>query len=220
MWACDFLPVIDLFFRQIYEFLIIELASRRIVHFGVTSHRIDAWLEQGLREATPYGQAPRSLIRGQDRRFGQAFARVAKESSIEILKTPYRALKANAVCERFLGSVRREYLDQLVIVAERHLHHVIQEYVCFFNCARSHQGIEQGTPGRIASEPARQEGGKILALAVLNGLHNEYRRAVRVGNSPNKFARGCWRPQTSPSSRASGRAAPLPRKLDTRESWA
>ncbi len=127
--ACDFLPLIGLFFRQVYLFFIIELSLRRVVHFGVTAHPTDAWVAQQLREATPYGQTPRFLIRDRDSKYGEAFTRVAKGSSIEILKTPYRALKANAICERFLGSVRRECLDHSLVLGEGHLHRVIREYV-------------------------------------------------------------------------------------------
>jgi putative transposase len=101
VWACDSLPVIDLLFRPLYLFFIVELASRRVVHFGVTRSPTDAWVAQQLREATPYGEAPRFLIRDRDRRSGEAFTRVAKGSSIQILKTPFRAPRANAVCERF-----------------------------------------------------------------------------------------------------------------------
>jgi len=84
VWACDFLPVIDLFFRQIYAFFIIELGSRRVVHFGVTSHPTDAWVRQQLREATPYGLTPRFLIRDRDSKYGDEFTRVAGASSIEV----------------------------------------------------------------------------------------------------------------------------------------
>lgn len=135
--------MIDLFFRRIHLFLIVELASRPIVHFGVTAHPNYAWVAQQLREATPYGQTPRFLIRDRDSKYGEAFRRVAKGSSIELLKTPHRAPKANAVCERFLGSVRRECLDHILVLGERHLYRVIQEYVEYFNRARPHQGIEQ-----------------------------------------------------------------------------
>lgn len=107
VWACDHLPVIDLFFRPIHLFFIVELASRRIIHFRVTAHPTDEWVAQRLREATPFGQAPRFLIRDRNSKYGEAFTRVAVGTSIEILKTPYHAPKANAVCERFLGSVRR-----------------------------------------------------------------------------------------------------------------
>jgi hypothetical protein len=83
IWAYAFLPILDLFFRPVYAFFIIELGSRQVVHFRVISHATDAWVPQLLREATPYGQAPRLLIRDRDSRFGEAFARVAKASSWE-----------------------------------------------------------------------------------------------------------------------------------------
>lgn len=178
IWACDFLPVIDLFFRPVYLFFIVELASRRIVHFNVTAHPTDPWVAQQLREATPYGQAPRFLIRDRDRKYGDAFTRVVKFSTIELLKTPYRAPKVNAICERFLGSVRRECLDHMLILGESHLYRVIKEYVSFFNQARPHQGIEQKIPEGIGSGREEQRRGKIVAFPVLNGLHHDYQRAA------------------------------------------
>ena len=106
VWACDFLQVTDLFFRSLFAFFIIELQSRRVIHVGVTRFPTDAWTAQQLREATPYGQAPKYLIRDNDNKFGSCFARVAATSGIEILKTPHQAPRANAICERFVGSVR------------------------------------------------------------------------------------------------------------------
>lgn len=111
VWACDFLPITDLLFRSLFAFFIIDLKTRKVIHVGVTRHPSDAWVAQQLREATPYGQAPRFLIRDNDSKFGPLFARVADGSGIKILKTPYHAPRANACCERFLGSVRRECLD-------------------------------------------------------------------------------------------------------------
>lgn len=91
VWACDGLPVVDLFFRQAYLFFIVDVASRRIVHCNVPAHPTDAWAAQPLREATPFGQIPHFLIRDRDSQYGIAFERVAKRSHIEILKIPYRA---------------------------------------------------------------------------------------------------------------------------------
>lgn len=178
IWACDFLPVIDLFFRTRYGFFIVEVGSRRVVHFGVTPNPTDAWVAQQLREATGFGAAPRFLIRDRDHKYGVAFTCVAKGTRIEILKTPYRAPKANAICERFLGSVRRECLDHLLILGERQLYRVIKEYVQFFNEARPHQGIEQRIPAGIQSEGERSSKGKIISFPVLGGLHHDYRRAA------------------------------------------
>jgi putative transposase len=172
IWACDFLQTYDIFFRTVFVFVIIELGSRRVVHFGVTRNPTDQWTAQQLREATPFGEKPRFLIRDNDRKFGPSFERVAAE--IEVLKTPYRAPKANAICERFLGSLRRECLDHFLILSERHLHRLVKEYKEYFNHARPHQGIEQHIPcqpDRPESPPAN---GKIASRPVLSGLHHDY----------------------------------------------
>jgi putative transposase len=106
IWACDFLTVTNLFFGQLYAFIIMEQASRRIVHFDVTRHPTDEWVAQQLREATPNDQKPKYLIRDNDRKFGPAFERVAADRGIEVLKTPIAAPKANALCERLMAATR------------------------------------------------------------------------------------------------------------------
>jgi hypothetical protein len=77
IWACDFLPVTDLFFRSLFAFFMVELHSRRVIHVGVTRCPTDAWTAQQLREATAYGEGPKYLIRDRDNKFGPCFARVA-----------------------------------------------------------------------------------------------------------------------------------------------
>jgi putative transposase len=179
IWACDFLPITDLFFRSLFAFFIIELKSRKVIHVGVTRHPTDAWVAQQLREATPFGQAPRFLIRDNDAKFGPLFARVASSSDIEVLKTPFHAPRANAYCERFLGSVRRECLDHLLILHEQQLSRVLQEYVTYFIQARPHQGLQQQIPDPpTAALLADARDSPILALPVLGGLHHNYRRAA------------------------------------------
>ena len=101
---------------------------------------------QQLHEATPYGQQPKFLLRDNDAKFGAAFASIARASGIKIIRTPVQAPRANAICERFLGSVRRECLDHLFIVGEHHLHQVLHSYSRYFNQARPHQGIQQAIP--------------------------------------------------------------------------
>jgi putative transposase len=178
IWACDFLPVIDLFFRHLFVFAIIELGSRRVVHIGVTRHPTNTWVTQQLREATPYGQAPRFLLFDNDSKYGMAFAQVAASTGIEVLRTPFRAPRANAVCERFLRSVRNECLDYMLILSEEHLYHVMREYVRFFNRARPHQGIDQRIPEGLPECNKEQAEGKIIAFPILNGLHHDYQRAA------------------------------------------
>jgi putative transposase len=175
IWACDFLPVTDLVFRSLFAFFMIELQSRKVIHVAVTRHPTDAWVAQQLREATPFGQAPRFLIRDNDAKFGPLFARVASSTDIKVLRTPYHAPRANACCERFLGNVRRECLDHLLILHAQHLFRALQAYVVYFNQIRPHQGLQQHIPDPPATA-ARD--GPILAVPVLGGLHHEYYRAA------------------------------------------
>ncbi len=177
IWACDFLQTYDIWFRTLFVFFIIELGSRRVVHFAVTAHPTDAWVAQQLREATPFDTRPRFLIRDNDRKYAAEFERAA--SGITILRTPIRAPKANAVCERFLGSVRRECLDHIIILNERHLHRVMKEYVDYFNAARPHQGIAGEVPvPSMSSVSESSRSTQITALPILGGLHHDYRRAA------------------------------------------
>jgi len=179
IWACDFLPVTDLFFRSLFAFFIIELKSRKVIHVGVTRSPTDAWTAQQLREATAFGVGPKYLIRDNDGKFGVTFAWVAKTSRIKMLTTPYHAPRANAICERFLGSVRRECLDHLLILHERQLQRVLNAYVHYFNQARPHQSIQQQIPEQKAgSVPTQHAGGKVISFPVLGGLHRDYRRSA------------------------------------------
>jgi transposase InsO family protein len=177
IWAVDFLQTHDLLFRAVFVFVVIELESRRLVHFGVTRSPNDAWVAQQLREATPFEQGPRFLIRDNDNKFGAAFDRVADGTDIEVLTTPFQAPKANAICERFLGSLRRECLDFFLILDERHLRKTLHHYGRYFNEARPHQGISQRIPCRSDAAPLQQQStGTIIAHPVLGGLHHDCRR--------------------------------------------
>jgi putative transposase len=181
IWACDFLPVTDLFFRSLFAFFTTLLHTRKVIHVGVTRSPTDTWTAEPLREATAYGMGPKYLIRDNDGKFGVGFARLANTSHIEILKTPYHAPRANAICERFLLSVRRECLDHLLILHEKELHRVLGAFVHYFNRARPHQGIKQQIPEPPAGPmPADPESGKVLSFPVLGGLHHDYRRSAYV----------------------------------------
>jgi putative transposase len=179
MWACDFLQVADLFFRPLFAFFIIELRSRKVIHVNVTRAPTDSWVAQQLREATPYGQTPKYLIRDNDRKFGPHFARVATTSGINVLRTPYQTPQANAVCERFLGSVRRECLDHFLVFHEKHLSRLLKTYVMYFNQARPHQGLGQRIPEpTVRSTPSPNQPNKVCAVPVLGGLHHDYQRGA------------------------------------------
>ncbi len=179
IWACDFLQVHDVFFRPLCAFIMTELGSRRIVHIGVTRSPTDEWVAQQLREATPFGIAPKYLIRDNDTKYGPHVEAVVVGTGIEVLRTPIKAPRANAICERLVGSIRRECVDHILIVSEAHLRRTLKEYAAYFNHARPHQGIGQRVPepnesfGLVASTP-----GRVIAFPVLGGLHHEYRLAA------------------------------------------
>jgi len=121
IWACDFIHITDLFFRSLFAFVMIELGSRRVVHVGVTARPTDARVAQQVREATPFGHGPRYRAADSDRKYGQHVWAVTEDAGIDVLKTPLAAPRANAICERFVGSVRRECLDHMLIFNDVHL---------------------------------------------------------------------------------------------------
>jgi transposase InsO family protein len=174
IWACDFLQAYDVFFRPIFAFVFIEFATRNIILAATTPFPSQAWVTQQLRNATPFGAAPRFLIRDRDDKFGTTFDALARATGIRMIRTAVRAPNMNAVCERFLGSLRRECLDHVLVLDDRHFQRVIVEYVRYHNGARPHQGLRQQTPVP-AERPAE---GKIIALPVLGGLHHDYRRVA------------------------------------------
>jgi putative transposase len=192
IWACDFVPIVTIFFKTLYAFVIVHLDSRRIVHVNVTDHPSDAWVAQQLRDATPFGEAPKHLICDNDKKYGPEFHRVAKTCGMDMIHTPYQAPRANGVCERFIGSLRRECLDHVLVLGNRQLVRVLMEYVKYFNSSRPHQGLAQQTPeARLSSVPIATTGnigpvptssavpvqrstGKLIAVPVLNGLHHTY----------------------------------------------
>jgi len=88
-----------------------------------------------VRDATPYDKKPKYLICDNDKKYGLKFEQVAKASGIEVIHTPYAAARANAICERFVGSIRRECLDHMLVMGERQPIRVLKEYVSYFNPA-------------------------------------------------------------------------------------
>ena len=156
-----------------------ELKTRRIVHIAVTNSPTDEWTAQQLREATPWGNAPKYLIRDRDRIFGSLFSAVAYSSGIEEVKTPYRTPQANGICERFMRSLRSECLDHFLFHDGKHLLRVVSEYTTYFNEDRPHQGIGQRIPGHFEL-PTSKPNERIISRPVLGGLHHSYSRATTL----------------------------------------
>ncbi len=179
IWACDFIQTYDLFFREVFLIFIIEHSSRRIVHVNITRSPSDAWVAQQIREATPFGEGPRFLICDNDDKYGPLFDHAVDGAGITLIHTPPYAPKANAICERLMGSVRREFLDHILILSEGHARRLAKEYVCYFNHARPHQGLD----GQIPMPPSSallmpSDDCSIRRIPILNGLHHDYRWAA------------------------------------------
>ena len=165
-------------FVPIFGFFIVDINTKQVVRVRVTRHPTAQWTAQQLREATPFGAAPQFIIRDNDGKFGADFDRAAKGAGIRVLRTAVQAPLMNSVCERFLGSVRRECLDHVIVLGERHLIQVLKEY-CFryFNIARPHQGIRQRVPvERVLKR--RADPASVVGVPVLGGLHHDYRTAA------------------------------------------
>jgi len=190
IWACDYVPVVTLLFKTIHAFVIVHHASRRARHFGVTGHLTDEWITQQVRDATPFEEKPKYLICDNDKKYGPLFERVAKASGIEVFPTPVEAPRANAICERFVGSVRRECLDHRLVIGVPQLDRNLKDYVAYFNEARPHQGPAQRIPAPMVSPPRVPKVGKVMAFPVLTGLHHDDRRAAakaRVGQNSGRM---------------------------------
>jgi transposase InsO family protein len=159
-------------------FFIVDVNAKRVVHVAVTRAPTQAWTAQQLRNATPFGQGPQFILRDRDDKFGVVFDRVARGAGVRVLRTAIQAPLMNSVCERFLGSLRRECLDHVMILGEAHLRHVLAAYaLSYFNTARPHQGIGQQIP--ISGERLRTRfTGSVTAIPVLRGLHHDYRAAA------------------------------------------
>jgi transposase InsO family protein len=144
------------------------------VHLNVTASPTAAWIWRQLSEATPWGRAPRYLVRDRDAVYDRDFVPRARRLGIETLLTPIRAPRANAIAERLLGTLRRECLDHMIVRNEAHLRAILNEFVRYYNDARPHRTLALETP-----RPAvRATAGSIRSRPVLGGLHHVYERAA------------------------------------------
>ncbi len=174
IWAADLVTIQTLAFKTLYVLLFIAHDRRELVHWNVTAHPTAAWAWRQLIEATPWGRRPRYLLRDRDAVYGGDFPERTRRLGIETVLTPVRAPRANAVAERVIGTLRRECLDQLVVVNERHLRAILTEFVRFYNAERPHRTLRLQTP----LPATRPSAGPIRSRAVLGGLQHTYERAA------------------------------------------
>src|SRR6266540_1822368 len=147
---CDFFTVDTIWLRRLYVFFFIELERRRVHIAGVTAHPNGAWVTQQARTILTTlredGKCPRILIHDRDVKLTNAFDAFLRSEGITVIRTPIAAPKAKAHAERWVGSVRRECLDRILIVSQRHLERVLREYVAHHNTHRPHRALNQQPP--------------------------------------------------------------------------
>jgi len=174
IWAADFFTVQTLTLKTLYVFLFISHCRRRLVHLNVTAHPRAEWVWRQLIQATPWCQQTEYLLRDRDCRYGGNFNSRAGRLGIEAILTPVQALRANAIAERVIGTLRRECLDHLIIINERHLRSVLREYVAYHNGGRPHATLRLETPTGPPARAGPPRAGRIIARPVLGGPHHEY----------------------------------------------
>ena len=179
--ACDFLHVDTVVLQRVYVLFVLEIQTRAVHILGVTAHPAEAWTAQQARNLLmKLGERAgcfRFLIRDRDSKFTAAFDEVFAGNGTRVIKAPVRSPRANSFAERFVGTLRRECLDQVLILGERHLGKVLAEYARHYNGHRPHQSLQQRPP---LHEPghAINTTVQIGRRQVLGSLISEYRRAA------------------------------------------
>jgi transposase InsO family protein len=168
--------------HRLYAFFVIEHATRRVHILGITAHPTGAWLTQLARnllmDLDDSGRRSRFLIRDRDAKFTAAFDAVFTAADIRIITTPVRAPRANAIAERFVGSVRRELLDRILITNQRHAAAVLTEYAEHYNNNRPHRALGQAAPLRPLPQRTTSDTNIVRRRDRLGGLLHEYQQVA------------------------------------------
>ena len=178
--ACDFFVVVTATFQHLYVFVVLDIATRRVLHWNVTDHPTGEWTIQQFRNGLPLDVTYRSLIHDRDSIFAPAVDDALRSMSLQVLRTPARAPQANAYCGRFIGTARRECLDWLIPLNERHLRHVLTAWIPHYNGERPHAALGPGLPDHPARCAALTghhvpSGHRVVAQKRLGGLHHHYK---------------------------------------------
>ena len=174
-WAMDFVTVTTANFAFLYVFVVFDHGRRKVMHVATTySPSMDGVIQQ-LREATPFGEQPKHMFRDNDGIYGHGVRVFLDSCGIEEVRTAYRSPWQNPFVERFVGTLRRELLDHIVVLSERYLTRLLKEFVNdYYHVARPHQGLDGDTPSG-SKQPASIEGPtELLSFPVCGGLHHRY----------------------------------------------
>ena len=180
--ACDLFHLDTITLRRLYAFFVIEHATRRVHMLGVTAHPTGAWLTQQARslcmDLDDASRRFRFLIRDRDTKFTAAFDAVFTAIDVRVIKTPARAPRANGIAERFVGSVRRELLDRILITNQRHAAAVLTEYSQHYNSHRPHRTLGHAAPLRPLPQRTRSATNTVRRRDRLGGLLHEYQQVA------------------------------------------
>jgi putative transposase len=180
--ACDFFVTVTASFRVLYVFVVLEVGTRRIVHWNVTEHPTTDWTIQQFRAVITPETVHRFVLHDRDGIYAAEVDRAITSMGRRVLKTPVRTPQANAFCERLIGTIRRECLDWLIPFNERHLRWILRKWVTHYHCGRPHTSLGPGFPEPPPPSDRPQPSGhhlpgrhRIAATPILGGLHHEYR---------------------------------------------
>ncbi len=172
--AMDFFVVPTVDFKVLFVLVILAHDRRRVVHFNVTEHPTEQWTAQQIVEAFPWDEAPRYLLRDRDSIYGVSFQRRVSGLGIEEVRTAPRSPWQNPFVERFIGSIRRDCLDHVIVLNERHLKTLLSRYFEYYHRWRTHQSLAMDCPEpRVIQLP---DLGPVKEVPEVGGLHHHYER--------------------------------------------
>ena len=172
--AMDFFTVPTASFRLLYVLFVIRHGRRDIAHWNITEHPSARWVSQQLREAFPHNSTSRYLVFDRDAIFSAEVARAVRSMSIEPTRTSYRSPSQNGVAERFIGTLRRELLDHIIVLNDRHLHRLLGEYIGYYLKDRTHLALDKDSPWARPVERRSARSAVVHARPRVGGLHHRY----------------------------------------------
>ena len=174
MVSIDFFTVPTIRFQVLYVFLVLAHDRRRVLHFNVTAHPTAEWTAQQLREAFPFDQAPKYLLRDRDGIFGREFCKQVVDLGIEEVLSAPRSPWQRAYVERLIGTIRRECLDHIIVFNETCLYQHVKSFLAYYHSSRTHLSLAKDAPEPRSVQPL--ESGPVFAIPQVGGLHHRYER--------------------------------------------
>ena len=172
--STDFLVVSTVSFRLLFVFVVLGHHRRHAIHFNVTTHPTAEWTARQIAEAFPWDSAPGYLLHDRDCIYGASFHQRVGEMGIREVLTAPRSPWQNAYAERFIGSLRRECLDHIIIFNESSLRRILKAYFEYYDHSRTHLALKKDAPASRAVQPPIL--GAVIEVPQVGGLHHRYER--------------------------------------------